>query len=78
MAGYYKIFILTVFLSILFISLGACAQDAPEYLWARQFGGAGGVTPTGYTLARDIAVDSQGNAYVTGQFQYTAYFGGIG
>ncbi|PKN73855.1 MAG: hypothetical protein CVU50_01325 [Candidatus Cloacimonetes bacterium HGW-Cloacimonetes-3] len=45
------------------------AAQSPEWLWAKQAGGPGG------EYAYDIAMDSQGNQYVTGYFYGTATFG---
>ncbi|MFO8145372.1 MAG: SBBP repeat-containing protein [Candidatus Syntrophosphaera sp.] len=60
--------------SILVITIMLCgasfiqAQN-PEWLWAVQAGG------TGYNEGQSIAVDSQGNQYVSGKFQGIASFG---
>lgn len=42
-----------------------------EWIWASQ------AKPGGYSKAHSIAVDSQGNSYITGQFRGTAQFGAI-
>lgn len=46
---------------------------AGNFLWAEHMGGTGGATRT----FGNIALDSGGNLYLAGEFQYTASFGGI-
>jgi len=41
----------------------------PEYNWSNHFGGG-----TGITAARGIAVDTEGNIYITGQFEQMVNF----
>ncbi|MFI5458752.1 MAG: SBBP repeat-containing protein [Isosphaerales bacterium] len=46
---------------------------AGNFLWAEHMGGTGGATWT----YGNIALDSGGNMYLAGDFQYTASFGGV-
>ena len=48
------------------------AQEAPKFLWATQAGDDGG---HGSILVHDIAVDSDGNSFITGDFSGDATFG---
>lgn len=61
-----KIFILT---SIITLSLGLTAQNTSSFEWAKSVSSSTNVD------VRDIAVDSQGNSYITGGFVNTASFG---
>lgn len=61
-----KIFILT---SIITLSLGLTAQNTTSFEWAKSVSSSLNVD------VRDIAVDSQGNSFITGGFWGTASFG---
>ena len=58
-----------VLFCVLLCGVTVLSAQAPHWLWAR---GAGG---TGYDAGNCIAIDSQGNQYVTGRFESTVSFG---
>ncbi len=59
--------VITVIIAFALISWSANAQ-APNWQWAKRAGGVSGSTDVG----NSIAVDGNGNSYVTGHFQYSS------
>lgn len=59
-----------IFLYLLLLAIILCSQE-PEWLWAQSAGS--GMEDCGY----DLATDSVGNTYVTGEFRNTITFGSI-
>ena len=60
--------LLPIFFALLLSVMAAHAQ-APIFAWANRAGG------TAIDYGRDIAVDGNGNSYITGSFQGSATFG---
>ena len=54
---------------VLLYGAAVLVAQTPQWLWVNSAGG------TGYDQGNSIAIDSQGNQYVTGHFQGTATFG---